>query len=235
MKPVLISEHQNEAQSFIETIETDYLPTVRSIITSIQALGLKPSEDVIRAVLMEGTGILKGEYSSYAERDIPPSSSQPAKNQMRNLHACVFEEFLQSTEPLFEKTIGGKSVKNPMFQDLIAFDETLTPSLPKEGREKIMEQFKEYIIDPQVLKLHKACSAAATGLQGFWQALTESRYASRLMIDFTGSDHSGWMIEKHVLAVLSSFLTITGGQGQYTIEPRQMNFTNVEPEIIEEP
>ena len=87
MKPVLISEHQNEAQSFIETIETDYLPTVRSIITSIQALGLKPSEDVIRAVLMEGTGILKWKYSSYAESAtcMPVFSKSSCRRQNRFL------------------------------------------------------------------------------------------------------------------------------------------------------
>ena len=141
---------------------------------------------------------------------------------------------MQKTEPLLEATIGGRAVKNPLFQDLIVFDETLTPSLPKEGREKIMEMFKEYVSDPKLLKLRNASMEAAAGMQSFWQAMIKSGYASRLMIDFTDSDHPGWMIEKHVLAVLSSFLNITGSDGQYVIEARPLNL-NVEPEIIEEP
>jgi len=230
MKPVLISEHQNEALAFIREIESDYLPIVQSVRAAIQSLGLTPTEAMIRAVLTDGPKILQGKYSSYAERDITPGSTQAVKAQMRSLHAHVFSDFVRDYEPLLERTIAGKAVRNPMFQDLISFDETLTPSLPEEGRAKIMEQFKEYVSDPKVLKLRNACAAAATGLQDFWQALVKSGYAAGFMIDHSSSDQPGWMFEKQVLHVLTSFLTITG-EGQYVIEPRQMDFTIFEPEI----
>jgi hypothetical protein len=231
MKPVLISEHQNEALAFIREIESDYLPIVQSVRAAIQGLGLTPTEAMIRAVLTDGPKVLEGKYSSYAERDITPGSTQAVKAQMRSLHAHVFSEFVRDYEPLLERTIAGKAVKNPLFQALIVFDENLIPSLPEEGKAKIMAQFREYISDPRLLKLRNSCAEAATGLQSFWQALVKAGYASGFMIDYTGSDQPGWMIERQVLHVLSSFLTITGAEGQYNIEPRQMNFIDVQPEI----
>jgi len=230
MKPVLISEHQNEALAFIREIESNYIPLVQSVRAAIQSLGLTPTEAMIRAVLTDGPKILEGKYNAYAERDITPGSTQAVKAQMRSLHAHIFSEFMRDYEPLLERTIAGKAVRNPLFQDLIAFDENLTPYLPEEGKAKIMEQFKEYVSDPKVLKLRNAAAEAATGLQSFWQALVKAGYATGFMIDYTGSDQPGWMIEKQVLHVLSSFLTITG-EGQYVIEPRQMDFTIFETEI----
>ncbi|MFZ2285831.1 MAG: hypothetical protein WAV93_02490 [Bacteroidales bacterium] len=234
MKPVLVSEHENEAVAFIQEIESDYLTLVRSIISEIKNLGLTPTETIVRAVLIEGPEILRGKYGQYAERDISPGSTDAAKAQMRNLHHEVFAGFLQKLNPFFETTIGGKPVKNPMFQDLITFDKALRPLLPEAGKEKIREQFREYISDPRVLKIRNACAEAATGLQTFWQAMVKAGYASRFLIDYSESEHPGWMIEKQVLNVLSGFLTVTGADGQYVIEPRQMDFTNVELETIDD-
>jgi hypothetical protein len=232
MKPVLVSEHENEAIAFIQEVENDYLSLVRSVISKIRTLGLTPTEAIVRAILTDGPKILQGKYSSYAERDISAASTPAAKAQMRNLHARVFAEFVRDFEPLLERTISGKSVRNPMFQDLITFDKALRPLLEEAGKEKIREQFKEYVSDPRVLKLRNACAEAATGLQNFWQAMVKSGYASRLLIDYSESEHPGWMIEKQVLNVLTSFLAVTGADGQYVIEPRQMDFTNVELETI---
>lgn len=231
MKPVLISEHEDEAQAFIEEIESNYLPIVQSVRAAIQGLGLTPTEALIRAVLTDGPKILQGKYSSYAEKDVPRDSSPAITVQMRNLHSHVFSEFVRDFEPLLQRTIAGKSFKNPMFQDLIAFDETLTPYLPAEGRTKILEQFKEYISDPRVLKLRNACVEAAAGMQNFWQALVKSGYATGFMIDHSASEMPGWMFERQVFYALSSFLTISGENGQYVIEPKAMDFTNVKPEI----
>ena len=234
MKPVLVSEHENEAVAFIQEIESDYLSLVRSVISEIRSLGLTPTEIIVRAILIDGPEILRGKYNAYAERDISRGSTPAAKAQMRNLHHEAFAGFLQRVTPLFESTIGGKSVRNPMFQDLITFDKALRPLLPDAGKEKIREQFKEYVSDPRVLKLRNACAEAATGLQNFWQAMIKSGYASRFLIDYSESEHPGWMIEKQVLNVLTSFLTVTGADGQYVIEPRQMDFTNVELETIDD-
>lgn len=232
MKPVLVSEHQDEAQAFIQEVENDYLSLVTSVIAEIKSLGLTPTETIVRAVLIDGPEILRGKYNAYAERDISRGSTPAAKAQMQHLHSETFTGFLQKLNPLLETNIGGKPVKNPMFQDLIVFDETLTPSLPKEGREKIMEMFKEYVSDPKLLKLRTASMEAAAGMQSFWQAMIKSGYASVVMIDYSASDKPGWMIDKHVLTALSQFLTITGSDGQYVIEARPFNFTNnVEPEI----
>jgi hypothetical protein len=234
MKPVLVSDHANEAQAFIQEVENDYLSFVQNIIINIRNLGLTPTETIVRAVLIEGPEILRGKYNAYAERDIPHGSTQAVKAQMRNLHSETFTGFLQRVNPLFETTIRGKSVRNPMFQDLITFDKALRPLLPEAGKEKIREQFKEYVSDPRVLKIRNAATEAATGLQTFWQAMVKAGYASRFLIDFSESEHPGWMIEKQVLNVLTSFLTITGADGQYVIEPRQMDFTNVELETIDD-
>jgi len=125
-------------------------------------------------------------------------------------------------------------VKNPMFQDLIAFDKALRPFLPEEGKEKIRMQFREYISDPRVLKIRNACAEAATGLQTLWQTMVKSGYASRFLIDYSESEHPGWMIEKQVLSVLAGFLTITGADGQYTIEPKQLDFVSIEPLTIDD-
>lgn len=234
MKPVLVSDHANEAAAFIQEIENDYLSLVRSVIAEIRSLGLTPTETIVRAVLIDGPEILRGKYVAYSERDIKPGSTQVVKAQMRNMHAGIFAEFLQKMIPLLETTIGGKPVKNPMFQDLIAFDKALRPFLPEEGKAKIREQFKEYVSDPRVLKIRNACAEAATGLQNFWQAMVKAGYASRFLIDYSESEHPGWMIERQVLNVLSGFLTVTGAEGQYVIEPRQMDFTNVELETIDD-
>lgn len=234
MKPVLVSEHENEALAFIQEIESDYLPLVRSVIAEIKNLGLTPTETIVRAVLIDGPEILRGKYNAYAERDISPGSTDAAKAQMRNLHHEVFAGFLQKLNPLLETTIGGKPVKNPMFQDLIAFDKALRPFLPEEGKEKIRMQFREYISDPRVLKIRNACAEAATGLQTLWQTMVKSGYASRFLIDYSESEHPGWMIEKQVLSVLAGFLTITGADGQYTIEPKQLDFVSIEPLTIDD-
>ena len=235
MKPVLVSDHANEAAAFIQEIENDYLSLVRSVIAEIRSLGLTPTETIVRAVLIDGPEILRGKYNAYAERDIPHGSTPAAKAQMRNLHHEVFAGFLQKLIPFFEITIGGKPVKNPMFQDLITFDKALRPLLPEDGRAKIREQFKEYVSDPRVLKIRNAAAEAATGLQTFWQAMIKAGYASRFLIDYSESEHPGWMFEKQVLSVLTGFLTVTGADGQYVIEPRQMDFTNnVELETIDD-
>lgn len=232
MKPVLVSEHENEAAAFIHEVENDYLSLVRSVISEIKRLGLNPTESITRAVLMDGPEILSGKYYAYAERDISRGASPAAKAQMKHLHSETFTGFLQRVNPLLETTIGGKPVRNPMFQDLITFDKALRPLLPEAGKEKIREQFREYVSDPKVLKLRNACAEAAAGLQTYWQALIKAGYASSFMIDYSESEHPGWMLEKQVLSVLTGFLTITGSDGQYVIEPRQMDFTNVELETI---
>ena len=228
MKPVLISKHEDEAQGFIQGIENDYLPLVETIISHVRGLGLTPTEMNIRAVLVDGPEILRGQYLAYAERDVSPSASSAARGRMRNFHQNIFTEFLQKVNPLFETTIGGRSFKDPMFQDLIIFNKALKPLLSEEGREKIREQFREYVSDPKILKVHNAIQDAAKGLQAFWQAMVRAGYASELHIDYSKSGSPGWMFERQVLNILTSFLTITGTDGRYQIEPRQLNFITAE-------
>jgi hypothetical protein len=125
--------------------------------------------------------------------------------------------------------IGERSVKNPLFQELIAFDETGTPYLSEEGREKIMSQYREYINNPATLKIHNALTGAATSLQTLWQALQASGIAARQGIDYSESEHPGWTFEKFVLRTLTDYLTVTGRDGKYLIEPRQLNYKNFNP------
>lgn len=233
MKPVLVSEHKNKALSFIRDIENVYLPLVRVVADEIKSLGLTPTEHHIRAVLTDGPEVIRGNYLAYAGRDVTSNSSIHVKRHMESLHSNVFAEFITRVTPWLDVTIGSRSVRNPLFQELIAFDETGMPYITDQGREKVMDQFKEYISDPKLLKVHEACAAAAAGMQALWQALEKSGIAANLGIDFSGSEAPGWTFEKFTLRILTEHLTITGARGKYVIEPRQINYKNLEPLTIE--
>jgi hypothetical protein len=227
MKPVLVNEHENEALSFIRDVESQYLPLVKNVIAEIKTLGLTPTESTIRAVLMDGPEVIRGNYQTYAGRDINPRSTPHVQQHMKNIHANVFSEFVARVKPRLEATIGERSVRNPLFQELIAFDETGMPYLSQEARTRVMDQYKEYVSNPATLKLHNALAGAATSLQALWQALQASGMAAGLRIDYSDSDEQGWVFERHVLRVLTDHLTITGCGGKYLIEPRQLNYKNI--------
>jgi hypothetical protein len=233
MKPVLVSEHENEALSFIRDVENQYLPLVRNVITEIRTLGLNPTESNIRAVLMDGPEVIRGHYQSYAARDISPASTPHVRQHMESLHAHVFSEFVARVKPRLEATIEERSVKNPLFQELIAFDQDMMPYVTEEGREKILAQHREYISNPVTLKVHNACAGAAASMQALWQALQASGIAAKQGIDFSKSEDPGFMFEKFVLRALTDYLTITGRDGKYLIEPRQLNYKNFQPLIAE--
>jgi len=229
MKPVLVNEHENEALSFLRDLETQFLPLVRNIIAEIKTLGLTPTESTIRAVLMDGPEVIRGNYQTYAARDINPSSTPHVREHMKNIHAHVFSEFVARVKPRLNAMIGERSVRNPLFQELIAFDETGMPYLSQEARIRVMDQYKEYVSNPVTLKVHNALAGAATSLQALWQALQASGMATRQGIDYSESDDPGWMFERLVFRTLTDYLTITGRGGKYLIEPKQLDYKNFNP------
>lgn len=220
MKKILISEHSEEAQAFINRLENEYLSGFRSMINTINKLGLSsPSKSDLLDLLNGNFDAMRQQYWKNAESDLQAFRTPAAKEQLRLKIEEDLEEFLKSIPVLFSGQINNTRLSDISFQKSFDLDELGNPFMSDISKETIREGFREYISNPKLLKVHEAQTTLAKDLQNFVDSLVDAKL-----------DKNGFLFAQTWSFVASCFeIEITKDETGIIIEsikikPRQLNY-----------
>lgn len=176
-KKILIAEHAQEANAFIEKLETRLLPAVRYIQTAVKntlGVDLPPGKEPLVEIASGHYDDLKALYWQVAYGDVESFKSVAAKEQTKGIIEETFWDFTKRISLRFSETIDTKPLNNPAFLKLFELNEAGEPVIPETVKEAIRESFKEFLMDPAHIKLHEAQQKAAKALEQLAAAMQEN-------------------------------------------------------------
>lgn len=214
IEKILLSEHTEEAQAFISEVESKYLSACTGLCNEVKALGLEiTSKDYLLNLINGHFEQLTLDYWKISQPDVDSLQSMAAKEAMKKTIEEKLQEFLRFVFKQFSKPIivfgENRAMTDEYFQQYISFGSD-GPYLSEESKAEITESFREYIMDPKLIRVYESQHQAAEALQTLWNALDQAQ--------MTTSTNPTFMMNLFDITVVSR------EEGIYKIVPKPLNF-----------
>jgi len=224
-KRILIEDNAAKAELLIEQIEKVYLGRVSNLVTTIQSLGIKGvNKDTLLELIDRNLQPLEDQYRELCEKDLALFTSPELRNQVENTFALKFDEVRKAVEAFYcldaEKRLPFSFIVLAGVWDL---NDSGMPYVPEEKKAVLREGFKEYIEDPELLRIYSLHTETARKIQELVNLIREK-----------GIDRQNYLSMVTGLPLLLGLFEIVDNSsaGEFCVKPRRLNY-KVEPVEVE--
>ncbi|HCY42231.1 MAG TPA: hypothetical protein DHV48_12890 [Prolixibacteraceae bacterium] len=225
MKKVLIHENSERAEAFLSKINTIYLVRVRKLIASIRALGI---EDITKDMLLEAIDRklqpLQEQYRERYQRDLNVFQTEEMRNRVETAFALKFREVEKAVEDFYSPEVSNNLPFDlGVLGGIFELDGVQRVYVPVEKSEIIFDSFREFIENPELLRIYNLHNEVAKKIQDLVVSIREKGIARQNLMLGNGG-----------LSILELFRVEDNWMdGSFTVKPRRLNY-KVEPVKVEE-
>lgn len=181
MKKVLIEENAERSEAFLLKIDTVYLSRVRKLVGRIRELGI---EDITKDILLEAIERkfqpLRDRYRELYQSDVEVFQTPDMRDQVENAFASKFREVEKAAEDFYSPEVSNSLPFDlKVLSGIFELDEKHRPYIPEERAEIIREGFKEFIEDPELLRIYNLHNEVAKKTQELVNLVRSSGLASQ--------------------------------------------------------
>lgn len=156
MKKLLIDDNRSKAEALISKIETLYISRVNTLAIRIKNLGI---EDLTKDLLLEAIGgnlqSVNNQYQDLYKQDLEVFKMPEMRNQVEATFTSKFRDVQNAAEDFQSKELRDfLPFSLQVLSGIFELDEKCRAYIPEEKKAVIIEGFKEYIENPELLRVY---------------------------------------------------------------------------------
>lgn len=216
MKKVLIEENRAKADLLVSEIKEVYLSRVDNLVIRIRALGIK---NITKALLLECIAgnfqTLRGQYEEIYKGDLDVFKTPEMRHMVESSFALKLNDVRIAFGDFYSREMADRlPFSLQVLASIFELDENGMPFITEEKEQILREGFKEFIENPELLRVYNLHIEVAQQLQDLMMSIRK-----------TGLDRINAMYTVGGFALLSLFLVGDNIEtGNFSVKARRLEY-----------